>query len=73
MPKKETRAQHAKLNRLVTNAEVRELTNRSKSTIHDWVQKGKFPEPIRTPAGVTIGYRHEDVEAWLNGTWEADK
>ena len=59
--------------RLVPHAEVQQITNRGRSAIHKWVKAGKFPQPMRHASGLLIGWRSEDVEAWLNGTWEAEK
>lgn len=53
--------------RLLTYADITVMFNRDRRTIWSWVKKGIFPNPIKTPAGVCIGWRPADVEAWLDG------
>lgn len=38
----------------------------AKSTVEDWVKKGKFPAPVKLSKTVTA-WRNEDIHAWLNG------
>lgn len=37
----------------------------AKSTIEDWVKKGKFPAPIKLSPTVTA-WRNSDIHAWLD-------
>lgn len=37
----------------------------AKSTVEDWVKKGKFPAPVKLSATVTA-WRNSDIHAWLD-------
>ena len=37
----------------------------AKSTVEDWVKKGKFPKPVKLSATVTA-WRNSDIHAWLD-------
>ena len=42
----------------------------SEKTIWQWVRQGKFPQPIKLSANVTV-WRLSDVQAWLDAKAEA--
>ena len=44
--------------------EVVKITNFSRSTIYDWVSKGKFPRPINL-SPVTNVWRKSDIFEWI--------
>lgn len=37
----------------------------AKSTVEDWVKKGKFPAPVKLSPTVTC-WKNEDIHTWLN-------
>ena len=37
----------------------------AKSTVEDWVKKGKFPAPVKLSKTVTA-WRNSDIHAWLD-------
>ncbi|MBY7995806.1 helix-turn-helix domain-containing protein [Vibrio fluvialis] len=53
--------------RLLTYKDLCEMLNRDRRTIWAWTRKGAFPSPIKTPAGVCIGWRPADVQSWIDG------
>ncbi|ENY7399346.1 helix-turn-helix transcriptional regulator [Vibrio cidicii] len=55
--------------RLLTYADLCELLNRDRRTIWSWCKKGIFPSPIKSPAGVCIGWRPDDVQSWMDGSY----
>ncbi len=65
--KKREENNEVSIERLVTHKEVQEITNRGRSTIHEWVKRGKFPQPVRTQAGTLIGWKVQDVQMWIEG------
>ena len=42
----------------------------ARSTLRVWINRGRFPAPIRLSERV-IAFRIEDVTAWLAGKWIA--
>lgn len=52
--------------RLLTYADLTVMLNRDRRTIWSWVKKGIFPTPIKTPAGVCIGWRPADIQSWID-------
>lgn len=50
--------------RILRKPGVSERTGLGKSTIDQMVRRGQFPPPIRL-TGHAIGWRVEDVDAWL--------
>lgn len=52
--------------RLLTYADLCEMLNRDRRTIWSWCKKGIFPSPLKTPAGVCIGWRPADVQSWID-------
>ena len=60
--------------RIIRRPEVIERTGLSESSIRRRVSVGEFPSPLRL-GGVnsrSVGWREEDVEAWLEGLEEVD-
>lgn len=55
--------------RLLTYADLTVMLNRDCRTIWSWCKKGIFPNPIKTPAGVCIGWRPDDVQSFLSGKY----
>ncbi|MBY8180455.1 helix-turn-helix domain-containing protein [Vibrio fluvialis] len=55
--------------RLLTYSDLCEMLNRDRRTIWAWVKKDIFPSPIKSPAGVTIGWRPDDVQSWIDGSY----
>ena len=50
------------------------MTGLSESSIRRRVREGEFPSPLRLGGenSRSIGWREEDVEAWLEGLEEVD-
>ncbi|EIY4765763.1 AlpA family phage regulatory protein [Vibrio tarriae] len=55
--------------RLLTYSDLCEMLNRDRRTIWAWVKKDIFPSPIKSPTGVTIGWRPDDVQSWMDGSY----
>ncbi|MBD2813227.1 helix-turn-helix domain-containing protein [Xenorhabdus sp. Flor] len=52
--------------RLLTYREVCALTKISSATLRRYIQRGKFPSPIKLNAhGRSVRFRHSEVLAWM--------
>lgn len=60
--------------RIIRIQEVMNATGLSRSTIWRRVRGGEFPTPLRLGglSSRSVGWREEDVEAWLEGLEEID-
>lgn len=60
--------------RIIRIQEVMTATGLSRSTIWRRVRVGEFPTPLKLGGLNTrsVGWREEDVEAWLEGLQEID-
>ena len=56
---------------LLTMREVERLTKIKRSRIYQLLGDGTFPAQVRLPSG-GVRWRLVEVDAWLNGTWDAD-
>ncbi|MBY7858686.1 helix-turn-helix domain-containing protein [Vibrio fluvialis] len=55
--------------RLLTYSDLCAMLNRDRRTIWSWCKKGVFPSPIKSPAGICIGWRPDDVQSWIDGSY----
>ena len=62
------------MTRIIRRPEVIEMTGLSESSIRRRVREGEFPSPLRLGGenSRSIGWREQDVEAWLEGLEEVD-
>lgn len=52
--------------RILSIREVCALNSLSRASIYRGVAAGSFPKPVRlTPAGRRVGWRSEDIQAWM--------
>lgn len=50
--------------KLLRRPEVEACTGLSRSTLYDWMKRGKFPQPVKLGARI-VAWRESDVRAWL--------
>ena len=50
--------------RILRRPDVEARTGLSRSTIYEWVKRGKFPQPVALGARL-VGWRESDIEAWM--------
>ena len=60
--------------RIIRRAEVVERTGLSESSIQRRLKSGEFPSPLRLggPNSRSVGWREEDIDAWLEDLEEID-
>ena len=49
---------------ILTAKKVRSIVSVSKTTMHDWIKRGKFPAPYRLGPG-RVGYKRSEIDAWI--------
>ncbi len=50
--------------KLIRRPEVEARTGLSRSTLYDWMKRGKFPQPVKLGERL-VAWRESDVTAWL--------
>lgn len=50
--------------KLLRRPEVESVTGLSRSTLHDWMKRGEFPQPVKLGTRL-VAWRESDVNAWL--------
>jgi prophage regulatory protein len=50
--------------RLLRRPEVETRTGLSRSTLYDWMKRGKFPQPVKLGARL-VAWKESDVTTWL--------
>ena len=62
------------MTRIIRRPEVIEMTGLSESSIRRRVREGEFPSPLRLggPNSRSVGWREEDIDAWLEDLEEID-
>lgn len=51
---------------LIRLSDVLHLTSLSRSTLYRLVERGEFPEPVRSGKRI-MRWRHSDVQKWMQG------
>lgn len=50
--------------KLLRRPEVESLTGLSRSTLYDWMKRGKFPQPVKLGTRL-VAWRENDIGGWL--------
>lgn len=58
------RAARGYSNSLLRRPEVETRTGLSRSTIYDWMKRGKFPQPVKLGERL-VAWREGDITQWL--------
>ena len=50
--------------KMLRRPQVEARTGLSRSTLYDWMKKGKFPQPVKLGERL-VAWRESDITAWL--------